>query len=232
MNITQVITLVIVAWLLGFLRRYQPWKSLLIFTSMSLYYWLQPSSPIRYVDFWLPTFVVILAWLTYAGMLSFRLATLRKNIGELGLVLLPTLAASLNRYLAICCITPTLPPSIDRVLIFLILVIFIITFITRVSPQKWHFPFIILILLIIFMFLKTPYLTLQLSKSWREFNHQPIQYSLPIDIQWLGISYIILRMAHILIDVRAKRQPLPDFSPFSKRSQCYSSKSTPKVGRF
>jgi len=91
MNITQVITLVIVAWLLGFLRRYQPWKSLLIFTSMSLYYWLQPSSPIRYVDFWLPTFVVILAWLTYAGMSSFRLATLRKNIGELGLVLLPTL---------------------------------------------------------------------------------------------------------------------------------------------
>ncbi len=214
MNITQVITLVIVAWLLGFLRRYQPWKSLLIFTSMSLYYWLQPSSPIRYVDFWLPTFVVILAWLTYAGMLSFRLATLRKNIGELGLVLLPTLAASLNRYLAICCITPTLPPSIDRVLIFLILAIFIVTFITRVSPQKWHFPFIILILFIIFMFLKTPYLTLQLSKSWREFNHQPIQYSLPIDIQWLGISYIILRMAHILIDVGAKRQPLPDFQTY------------------
>lgn len=214
MSIYQVITLVILAWLLGLLRNTRAWKSLLIFTSISLYYWLQPSSPIRYLDFWLPTFAVLLAWLAYVGMSPFSFPAIRKNLSELGFVLLPTFAASLNRYLSLCCITPTLPPSIDRVFSFLIPAIIMISLIWRVLPQKLHFPFTFFILLVIFVFLKNPFLALQLSRLCHELNHQPIQFSLPSDILWLGISYIILRIVHILTDVRAKRQPLPDFQAY------------------
>ncbi len=214
MTIYQVIILVSAAFLLGLIRSQRLWKSLLIFSSIIVYYWLQPSSSIRYLDFWLPTIAIILAWMAYTGMASLTIPTLRRNLAELGFVLLPTLVVSLNRYLSLCCVTPTLPPSIERVLMIIFALVIIILLIFRGLPEQFRFPFSFLIPSLLFIVLKNPYLSLTLSRLWHGLNHQPIQYSLSTDIEWLGISYIILRIIHVIIDVREKRQPLPDFQDF------------------
>ncbi|MGB9669032.1 MAG: hypothetical protein ACPL0B_01475, partial [Anaerolineales bacterium] len=207
MNIIQVILLVTIGFGMGFIQNNQLWKSLLIFISIFLYYWLQPSSSIRNLDFWLPTLTLLIAFLIYLGWDKFSFQSLRKNLFDFIFVFLPTLLISLTRFLPYFNITPTPPPVFTSVVIFLLIAITGIILFIRVIPQQLHYSFTFSLLIILFLFLKIPTLTLWISKAWHYLNHQPVTFSTALDIKWLGISFIFLRMLHLLIDIRLKRQP-------------------------
>ena len=214
MSLYQVLLLVLVALIAGFIHNIQLKKSFLIFMSVTFYYWLQPSSSIRNLDFWLPTFTLLISFATYLGMIIYSREKILLTFRDFGFVLVPTLLADLNRYVSLCCITPTLPPTIERVILGVIITLAISFLLYRVIPQHYDFSFSLFFLLILFLFLKIPSFTLILSRAFHAINHQPLQFSLATDIQWLGISYIILRMLHILIDVHKKRQPIPGFQDY------------------
>src|ERR1051325_8376295 len=92
-----------------------PRRWLILIGSVLALYWLQPPTPVRHLDFWLPTASLALTLMVWAVT---RHASLEKIIDRptlitaaviFGLVLL----IGLTRYLApVCCLTPSRPPDI------------------------------------------------------------------------------------------------------------------------
>ena len=91
------------------------WRNWLIFAgSLLAVYALQPATPIRHLDFWLPTLSLALCglgWVVTAprpgGKLEFSRTSLVSAVLMAGVVL----SVGLTRYLdPLCCLIPTRPP--------------------------------------------------------------------------------------------------------------------------
>lgn len=183
--------------------RLQPGYVLLIASILALY-WMQPSMPIRSMDFWLPTAALGLAAFSWG---SARLDTSEKLTCQDGvdaLVVAGTvLAVALTRYLSpICCLTPTPPPPVWMVAAG-IAIIGLATFAAARSPRLgWSWAAIILLLAILIV-LKTPALAQQASAALRMTQGQTPSLATPVDIRWLGFSYLAFRLIHTLRDRQA-----------------------------
>lgn len=212
MSISQILLLIFLAFLCGRIKNLQIRNALLLTSSLLIYYRFQAATPILFLDFWLPTLAILLTLLVWiAGQSRIKIA-LKENTFALILTLSIVLAISANRYLTICCLTPTRPPHLWTVVLYFLILLVPSTLLFSKTSLRTRFGTLIFIAISIFMALKTPELSLLLSKFFRWLNHQDTRFSSSNDFLWLGISYILFRLLHLLLDWRAGRLPVANLA--------------------
>jgi alginate O-acetyltransferase complex protein AlgI len=206
-------------------------------TSILAIYWLQPAIPIRHLDFWLPTAVIVITIFCWIFTSPIGNKGIQKNLPTIIAIFVLCLLISMIRYLApLCCITPTLPPSIVQIVISAVIISAIIFISVRVITRQdvW---IIGLTMLIIFLFVLIKYepLTKLASISLRSINSQSTELASPLDIRWLGFSYVAFRLMHTLRDRLNGKLPdltLMEFVIYVIFFPAYSAGPIDRVQRF
>jgi len=206
-------------------------------TSILAIYWLQPATPIRHLDFWLPTAVIVITIFCWIFTNPSGIEGVQKNLSTFIVILVLCLLISLTRYFTpLCCITPTIPPSIDQIIISAAIVSAIIfisaRFITR--QATWIIGITILIIFL-FVLIKFEPLTKLASMSLRSLNAQSTELASALDIRWLGFSYVAFRLTHTLRDRLHGKLPdltLMEFVIYVIFFPAYSAGPIDRVQRF
>jgi D-alanyl-lipoteichoic acid acyltransferase DltB (MBOAT superfamily) len=185
----------------------------LLIASVLALYWLQPATPIRTLDFWLPTAALsltVIVWAATQPSATHRSAdTLTTLLILLGLIFL----ISLNRYIEPCCLTPSRPPDPLRVVIALVFLAALLGLISYTSPQS-HLLVAIYFLLLTLLTLKTAPLAQLLSAGLRTLVGQSPAQAAALDIRWLGFSYLAFRLIHALRERMLNKLPQLALSEF------------------
>ncbi len=211
MALLSVLVFGLAALLIGWLvpPRWRVWP-LLCFSILALF-WLQPALPIRNLDFWLPTASLILVVLVWAiTQKNEKVEISKRSYLIAAAVLIPgvVLLIALNRYLGPCCLTPGRPPIFTRVLVFLVIgsVLALLPFLFP-RFRKFFSTVAILVLLGLFIILKSP-AAAQATSTWlRNLTGQPVDLSSSGDVIWFGFSFLAFRLLHVLFDYRAGKLP-------------------------
>ena len=202
MSLQNILILIASALLIRiiFPGKHRQW--VLLVASILAIYWLQPALPIRSMDFWLPTATVGLIFLSW-GLTSSR-EQLHDPVNWLGagLSLGTILLIGLTRFISLeGLLTATRPPQFYLVLsaiFFISLSTFVLTRFSSLSP--WRIWLGILVLLLVFIILKTPWLSYNASIGLRRIMSQDPALAKSTDLRWLGFSYVAFRLIHTLID--------------------------------
>jgi len=191
------------------------WRStIILIASTAAVFWLQPISPIRGLDFWLPLTSIgltIIVWLVVQRG-QFRgdtWTTLALLIGVVALL-------AVTRYVDFaCCLTATRPPPIGLVAggVVIIGVAALVVFFLPVQTGARA------ILLMLFLFgllfvLKSSPIAEVASRGIRSLTGQSVGQAASSDIVWLGYSYIFFRLMTALIEVRKGKLPAFSASEF------------------
>lgn len=220
MTLTPILVFTLSALLIGWLvpRRWQIW--FLLVASLLAVFWLQPALPLRNLDFWLPAgtiLLVLFVWSTTQSPPDSSSTSRRPWLYGLLAIFGVCLVLGLTRYQGpACCITSTRPPEIWRIALFLIIggtAAFLPYFLKR--NQRSTAAFAVVLILVIFIFLKSPWLSTQLSSWLREMTGQPVELANPSDIAWLGFSFLAFRLLHVLFDFRAGKIPAMQLEEFA-----------------
>ncbi len=217
MTLIHILTFALLAVLVGQAAPSRWRKGLLLGSSVAAIYWMQPSTPIRNLDFWLPTasiLATILVWAVTRPMQP-RVDSgpgSQANLPAAALILGVILLIGLTRYLEpLCCLTPTRPPEILRVVLVLGVGSVAAALPARLATKKSILPGIaISLLLAIFIILKSDPLARAASAWLRTLSGQSAGLADPLDLRWLGYSYLAFRLLHVLRDYQTGR--LPDYS--------------------
>lgn len=174
---------------------------------------LQPASPVRYLDFWLPfasLAFIVLVWFVTSGQTAQSSLTAEPRHNLITLIALAAIAVaiSLLRYTPLCCLTATRPPEILVVLPALAALGLMALGLARLAQGRvnviaWGFITLLILLLAI---LKTDALAGAVSAALRALNAQNASQALPSDLSWLGFSYIAFRLMHVLRDAQAGKR--------------------------
>ncbi len=172
-------------------------------------YWLQPATPVRHLDFWLPTLtltLVVLGWLvtTPPGERAWRAQTPALAVLA-GVVLLAAAGRWLDgaRFL-----TPTRPPQIEQALAALAVAALLAAAIGR--SGRWNAAWLwglFALILVCFVALKTPALAALVSAGVRTLEGQGTARAAAADLRWLGFSYVAFRLLHTIRDRQNGRLP-------------------------
>ena len=179
----------------------------LLLASIALIYWLQPSLPIRYLDFYLPTLLVGIIFLSWYLLSAKEQRFSRQNSITLIVIGVCVLFINLTRFINLTgVITPSRPPG----LVFISIVFAVIAVLGwLLKEQNWQKKSVWLVGFISFMLimlvLKNPSVRLLVSKGLRELQGQNPTLAARIDIQWLGFSYVVFRLIHTIKDFQNKR---------------------------
>lgn len=188
-------------------------KPLLLIFSVGVIFWLQPALPIRGLDFWLPVGTLFLTALGWVVTSKPKERNMGESISTAGIIIGVVIVIALTRYLGVSgVITPSRPPQTALVLVVLVCVtgitslLYLGGFRTHRYGNLVHFIGILIILLI-FVMLKLPSLTLWVSGLLREWGGQSRELASALDLRWLGFSYIAFRLIHTLRDRQSGRLP-------------------------
>ena len=189
------------------------WRNWLIFLgSLLAVYALQPATPIRHLDFWLPTLslaLCALGWAVTAPRPGGKLELSRASRISALLMAAVVLLIGLTRYVnPLCCLIPTRPPEIMQILAGLGLATLLIFALARLqSGGRLALGASILLILGLFLVLKTDLLAQAASAGLRLLNGQSPDLALSTDLRWLGFSYIAFRLLQTLRDRQTGRLP-------------------------
>jgi len=209
MTITQILIIVFFTLLLAILKRGRDW--FLLIASILTIFWLQPALPIRGFDFWIPIATLIITIFTWLITADNRLN--RKNIFTLAIIASIILLINSTRYFSFAQIfTPSRPPQIE-ITLAIILIFGFIFFLLRKNTASF-LTFGLILLLSIFLILKIPAWTIELSSLLRALNNQSLTNVSALDIRWLGFSYVAFRLIHTIRDKQAGRLPSVDLSEY------------------
>jgi D-alanyl-lipoteichoic acid acyltransferase DltB (MBOAT superfamily) len=220
MNLTHILVFTAFAWFAGWVVRPR-WRGwVLLGSSIIAIYWLQPSTPIRNLDFWFPTASITLAVFVWAvtqpaliaNQSLWRRSTLAGGLVIFGIVL----AIGLTRYLGpLCCLTPSRPPDILRVVLALGLASIAAAIPVRLAPNQRILPVAaILLILGLFIVMKYENLGYATSAGLRSLVGQPANLASAVDLRWLGFSYLAFRMLHVLRDFQLGKLPAYGLNEF------------------
>ncbi len=176
------------------------WYSWALFLfSLIAVYWFQPQSPIRMLDFWLPSVMLLLAILCWS--LMFHQNNKENTIafglifGFLGIIVFGKLSGT--NLLSLIVSTPGFP----SLAVAAILLVFssLASFFSKKTKELTIIG-VVGIILAIFIVLKSSELGLLASQSFRRINGQLVTLASPNDIAWVGYSYFSFRLLHTIID--------------------------------
>jgi D-alanyl-lipoteichoic acid acyltransferase DltB (MBOAT superfamily) len=191
----------------------------LLALSVLAIYWFQPAVPIRAFDFWFPSLslaLALLVWLVIAPPGAWKT---RQNLSGLLLITAIVTLIDLSRtFLPFPLFTATTPPPFTQYLTFLLGAAFALLAFTLLARRSSFAASILIVLLIaLLILLKTPALSLQTSVFLRALSGRPTATASPLDLRWLGFSYIAFRLIHVLRDRQTGRLPeltLPEFASY------------------
>jgi D-alanyl-lipoteichoic acid acyltransferase DltB (MBOAT superfamily) len=162
---------------------------------------LQPQSPIRNLDFWLPLAslgLILGVWLSLHGLSALRQR--RDQVALLGLAG-AVLGVASTRYLNGLSLTPSRPPDITLVLAGLIAVAGVAALAGRVLATRASALWVIVgALIAILAVLKSDALASAASALLRPLSGQPAEQARATDLGWLGYSYLAFRLIAVLRD--------------------------------
>lgn len=173
-------------------------------------YWLQPVIVIQWVDFLFPTLtlaIVLLSWLTTRAP---EQSWTSEDTISVSLMMLITLALSFGRYIVPDYrITPSSPPDPITVALWIVATL-IVLIAWRLLPitQKRLSTTVILLILALFIVLKTEPLAKELSRQLRAWEGRPTELATASELSWLGFSYVAFRLIHTLRDRQTGRLPI------------------------
>lgn len=191
----------------------------LMIGSVLAIYWLQPTLPIRQLDFSLPTSTILIAimgwYLTREGNTETdkRENPSREDLIALGISIGLILLLTLPRYFDLpeFLELTSRPPDIWFAVIWIAAALGIAYVLWRLLRGDGRILNIALIaILLIFIVLGTNALTQILAGILREGAGQNTSLATPLDVRWLGFSYVAFRLIHTIRDRQSGR--LPDIS--------------------
>jgi alginate O-acetyltransferase complex protein AlgI len=200
------------AWRLAARSRGLGW--FILAASVCSVYLLQPLSPVRRLDFWLPTLTLGLTGLVWALVTprANQAENRRENLTAALVIILVPLVIGLTRWLGLADFTlaglslprPPQPVQVAAGLGLLALIAGGASLAgTCLRPLLW--PAALLLLLALFAVLKVPALALAASAALRAAGGQPAVLAAAADLRWLGYSYVAFRLIHVLRDQQAGR---------------------------
>lgn len=237
MTLGQIAIFAAAGLLAGALGNRLPRRWMLLTISVLAVFWLQPLTPIRNLDFWLPIATLSLTAVVWVVTLPADFQPQRRD----GIAALLTIALILGvasaRYIpALCCFTPSRPPAIEWVgLIILILGIGIWVGTRQTVRKPTSLNINILLLVTVFAILKSEPLALWLSGLLRTVAGQDPALALATDLRWLGFSYLAFRLIHTLRDRLTGRLPalhLDEFLTYAVFFPALTSGPIDRVERF
>jgi D-alanyl-lipoteichoic acid acyltransferase DltB (MBOAT superfamily) len=209
------------AWLLPV--RWRRWA--LLATSVVAVYWLQPSLPIHYLDFVLPTTTLVLTVVVWCvtnlphtptsasferegdkHALSWISAEDWRTLGVLAALVV---GLSLTRYLV-----PELRPTASRAPDTLVVVVGLVVLLGIAGTLWWisrrwkRLTSAVIILIVgLFVILKTEPLATSMSAALRNLSVQNPELAAGVDLRWLGFSYLAFRLIQVLRDKQTGKLP-------------------------
>ncbi len=186
------------------------WRGWVLFTLSALaIFWLQPALPIRGLGYWLPLATLGLAVFGWAVTQPKGERASRENwiaaasLAGIALLISLTPYINLDRQFAGGSL-----PSPAQVLIGLVFIGSIGLLLARFCrPAAGVLTAALLLLVLLFILLKVPVLTAQMSALLRSWSGQAVERASAVDIRWLGFSYVAFRLIATLRDRQAGRLP-------------------------
>ncbi len=181
------------------------WRGWMLYVvSLIAIYALQPTLNIRWLDYSLPTATLLLAaggwWLTRPTPDSESPPTSRRD-DLIALVVMITVALLLtvSRYIELPFTLTSRPPEITSAALALVTALGI-TALIGVLPSRLRLTAGILLLVGLFIVIKSPPLATAASAFLRQRTAQDASLASPVDLGWLGFSYVAFRLIHTLRD--------------------------------
>ena len=202
MSLFKILILILAGLLIRVLFPGEKRKWALLVISIVMIFWLQPALPIRNMDFWFPVATLGVICLTWALSSGSEQLLLRSNWLAAGLTLLTVLSIGLTRFISLeGLVTATRPPQFHLVLLVLLGFTLITYLLVRFTPpSETLIGMGMLLLLILFLILKTPLLSYYASLGLRNLMGQDLALTQSTDLGWLGFSYVAFRLIHTLLD--------------------------------
>ena len=180
--------------------------------------WLQPRLPVRYAGFLLPLFLLSLTIAIWYWFIREETGRLSLSDGAaLGLTLGVTLLMGLTRYLSLpLTVYAVRPPGLALLLPGLLLLGLIIWAVGRLRNRwgQWGIPATVLLILFLFVVWKSASLVTGLSAIWRWLAAQDVSLAAPLDLAWLGFSYVAFRLIHTLRERQLGKLPPLDLADY------------------
>jgi len=216
MTLTLIFISILIAALIGLLARGHWRIPLLLGISALAVYALQPALPVRGLDFWLPTATLALTTLTWILTAPPEQRSWRENWPAAAILGGIVLALGLARFLGFSLpFLPSRPPQMIQILVGLALIVLAAFLLRRFSkPGNVLLIAGFAFLTLIFIILKVPALSTWLSTGLRRLNHQSTALASPLDLRWLGFSYIAFRLLHTIRDRQSGRLPVVSLSEY------------------
>lgn len=190
---------------------------ILLILSIGVIFWLQPALAIRGLDFWLPVATLTITASGWVITSKPEERSLRANLITAALILGTVLLIALTRYLGVTGIlTPSRPPQSGVVFIALVAASAFVFFIALIqkSGKRALLSIGIVFILILFVLLKLPALTVWISSLLRDWGGQSRELASALDLRWLGFSYIAFRLIHTMRERQSGRLPVMALDEF------------------
>ncbi|MCB2180018.1 hypothetical protein KQH54_02730 [bacterium] len=235
MTLTHIAAFSLAAMIIGLVRAPKIRVRGIYLFSLLAMFWLQPATPVRYLEYWLPALTGGIILAVYATVYPRKLFE-KENRLDLALLIGGLMLVAGVRYLnPSLYVTSTTPPRMLSVLAYLAGLFVILGILWFIKGEKTAPKIFIAVILVIFIFLKNSSLA-TLAGGWlRKMNGQDALLASPVDVVWLGYSYFAFRLLHILRDKQNKRLPefgLAEFVSFLIFFPAYTAGPIDKVQSF
>lgn len=196
-------------------RRHRLWAIFLL--SLFSVYIFQPLVPLRNFNYWLPTASIVLTVLTWLVLRTGDDAVGRESVLAGTAALSVIVIVALIRFIPIQIPWfPSTAPPFTHILIGLMTVfLFVVAFLLFPKGRSLGRWFMLILLLFVFIILKTEPTALWLSERIRSLQGQSVALVSTLDLSWLGFSYISFRLIHTLRDRQSGRLPSTNLREFA-----------------
>ncbi|MGA2490251.1 MAG: MBOAT family O-acyltransferase [Anaerolineales bacterium] len=216
MTLVYILVFVVVAEFLGLGMREHARLPLLLATSALAVYALQPALSVRGLDFWLPTATLGLTVLGWILTTPREQRTWRTNWPAAAILGGIIVGLGLTRFLGFSLpLTASRPPQMFQIFIALAILAGTAFLLGRFAkPGKVLLSIGFVFIILLFVILKVPALAEWASKVLRDWNGQSTALASPLDLRWLGFSYVAFRLLHTLRDRQSGRLPAVSLSEY------------------
>ncbi|HET58834.1 MAG TPA: hypothetical protein ENN32_00495, partial [Chloroflexi bacterium] len=208
MDYQQILIFILAALVIRYFPVSNIRKWLLLTTSIVFLYWLQPLSPIRYLDFYLPTILLLLTLLSWFIITPPENRYHKENLLALAITFGCLFIINATRWFGLTgIITASRPPALSFLLISVV-GLFLFFWLLRnqeAKTNRWLGIVFLIFFIILLVILKSPTLNQWTAKQIGVMQNQSFSSNIRFDIRWLGISYVIFRLLHTIKDYQSNR---------------------------